>query len=182
MTFGQPYAAAPWPMVSVLGPWGLTGNETASNTTPASAAYESAQRAVYFPITVPIVCVAKRVWWANGATTTGGATIEVGIYSDGPYKPSTKLISGSATQGTANQIQFVDVTDTTLAPGRYWLAILSSSATNTTLFRSAGGLGAIMSTVKFLEAGLGSLPTTATPAVSTGTSVWVFGFSTTTIT
>jgi len=166
-------------MVSVQSSWGLFSGMVAAAL--ASAAYETAARAVYYPISVPCVTVIKRVWWANGATTSGGATIEVGIYRDGGHKPGTKLISGSATQGNTNEVQFVDVTDTTIPPGIWWLAIMASSATNTTLFRSTHNTS--WDTVfRFQQNSANPLPSTATPVESSGTNIWQFGFSTTTIT
>ena len=165
------------PMVSLLTP--VIGHWDAGYIgAPTSQTYESAQRAVYFPIVIPAPCVARRVWWANGATVSGGATIEVGIYASLSYAPGAKLVSGSATQGSASQVQFVDVTDTVLPPGVYWLAILSSSGTNTTF------LGALTNTSsdageRFQEASLGALPSTATPVEATVQTSYLFGFATT---
>jgi hypothetical protein len=166
------------PMVSAFTKHiGWIGEDVAV-TPPASSAWSGAQRAYYVPIILQSGCVVRRVWWANGATTTGGATIEVGVYANSDYGPGAKLISGSATQGTASQVQFVDVTDTAIAPGLYWIAMLSSSATNTTVMRitpdTIGDSGG-----SFAQESLGSLPATAT-AVETPTNfVPVCGFATT---
>lgn len=151
-------------------------NESLNASTPASSTYETSNRVVYLPILVS-VCTIRRVWWANGATTTGGATIEVGVYNDAGYKPGTKLVSGSATQGTASQLQFVDVTDTPLAPGRYWLAIVCSTNSSTTLLRVSAD-AAQEASIRMQEASTG-LPATATPVESSSTQVWLFGFATT---
>jgi hypothetical protein len=165
------------PMVSVFDRQsGWIGISHASS--PASAAYPEADRAYYYPIALRSSGVVRRVWWANGATTTGGATIEVGVYADSGYGPGTKVISGSATQGTASQVQFVDVTDTPVSSGLHWLAIRSSSATNTTVFRS--NLGASYdSSFMFIQASASPLPATATPIEATASEVWLFGFATT---
>lgn len=144
---------------------------------PSSATYEAAARAVYLPIVLPSVVVVRRVWWANGATTTGGATVECGIYADSGYGPGTKLISGSATQGTASEVQFVDVTDTALSPGVYWIAIVSDITTNTTLMRATTSI--YDKSVRFQEASASPLPATATPAVSAANSCYLCGFATT---
>jgi hypothetical protein len=150
--------------------------EVVSASAPASATWESAARAVYTPIVLRAPCVARRVWWANGATTTGGATVEVGIYANVDYGPGAKLVSGSATQGTASQVQFVDVTDTALPPGLYWIAVMCSSATNTTMFRVSVTADAMM---RFEEASASPLPSTATPVESTVGNLWLCGFATT---
>lgn len=161
--------------------WGTT-DEAVAGAVPASATWESANRAVYYPIWVPTPCVARRVYWANGATTTGGATIEVGLYSTSGYKPGAKVVSGSATQGTASEVQFVDITDTTLTPGLWWLAVTASSTTNTTLFRGQFGSASMDELFRFDEASANPLPSTATPVESNASNLWVIGFSTTTIT
>jgi len=173
------------PMVSPLTRgWGAFPEENLYTGLPASGTYDSGALAVYFPIWVPSVCVARRVWWANGATTSGGATVEVGIYADaGEYKPAAKLISGSATQGTASQAQFVDITDTTLTPNLYWLALQASTNTNTTLLRVSLPSSAFDAWVRMEQSSANPLPATATPVESaTASRVYLFGFSTTTIT
>lgn len=57
-------------MVSIFTPrWGFV-DERISTSQPSSASYPSAGRGVWLPIYVPTVCCAKRMWWANGSTTT----------------------------------------------------------------------------------------------------------------
>jgi hypothetical protein len=176
--YGSGYGITIPPMVSALTKHvGWLGRDWAASA-PGSAAWNGVQRAYYVPVILQAGCVVRRVWWANGATTTGGATIEVGVYANSDYGPGAKLISGSATQGTALQVQFVDVTDTALSPGLYWIAMLSSSSTNTNVLRltgdSIGDAGAY-----FIESSLGSLPATATPAEALANFVPLCGFATT---
>lgn len=166
------------PMVSVFNRMVGWVSEAYAGAIPVSAAYEAANVAVYYPIILPAPCIVRRVWWANGATTSG-ATIEVGIYSDDGYGPGTKLISGSAAQGSSGVVQFVDVTDVSLPPGRYWIAVSSSSATNTTLYRSALSGVYMDAACRFEEASANPLPATATPVESTGVNIYLGGFSTT---
>jgi hypothetical protein len=171
------------PMVSVwTSGWGFV-SEGILGTIPGSATYEAVNRGVWHPIQVPSVCVARRIFWVNGATQAGN--IEAGIYLDGGYKPGAKLITtGSVAQSAAtNDIQFTDITDTTLAPGLYWLYIAASS-TSTTLFRSSMSLLGGQVGWKFHQdsIGPGSAPATATPVASTGANIYFVGFSTHTIT
>lgn len=159
--------------------WGFM-SEALAPTPPASGTYEAANRGVWYPIFVPATCVARRMFWANGGTATGN--IEAGIYRDGGYKPGAKLVtSGSVGQSGTTAIQFADITDTTLAVGLHWLYI-SGSSTSSTLLRS--NTEQIDEIVRFEQEsiGPGSSPSTATPVESTTTQVYVFGFSTTTIT
>lgn len=148
---------------------------------PTSRTWEAAGRAVYMPVVLSGWTVVRRVWWANGAVTSGGATIAVGVYADAGYGPGAKLVSGSAVQGTATNVQFVDVTDTTLPPGLYWIALSSSSATSTTLF----GFVDVYTTTswdasyRFNEAAASPLPAAATPVESVAETLWLYGFATT---
>jgi hypothetical protein len=144
----------------------------------ASATWENATRTVYMPLALSIPCIVRRVWWANGATVAGGATIECGVYSDSGYGPGARLVYGSAVQGTATEVQFVDVTDTGLAAGLYWIGITSSTNSNTTFFRSTIGQIAYDASFRFQEAAT-ALPTTATPVESAAQSIYLCGFSTT---
>ena len=169
------------PMVSLWTDGWMAMSEGLVATGPTSGTWEAANRGVWFPVSVPSVCVVRRMWWANGATVTGN--VEAGVYLDGGHKPGAKLITtGSVGQATTNAIQFGDITDTTLTPQLYWLFI-SCSSTSATFFRSAG--------VSTLDAyvgmdqdsiGPGSSPSTATPVERQSANVYLFGFSTTTIT
>jgi hypothetical protein len=150
--------------------------EAVTGAPPASYAWESADRAVYYPLFLSAPCVARRVWWANGSDVAGGATIECGIYADAGYGPGAKLTSGSATQGSASQVQFVDATDVSLPTGLIWIALTASSATNTTLM--GAGMWAEHS-FRFDQATANPLPATATPVESTTGYTWLCGFSTT---
>lgn len=180
MSYQPGYSEVVPPMVgTATSGWSPSSSILAlSGGAPTSAAWESAARVVYFPILVLALATVRRVWWANGATVSGGATVEVGIYRDTDGKPGAKIISGSATQGSANVVQFVDVTDTALAPGRYWLALMMSSATNTTIFRKAL-LSSYDAALRFQEAAANPLPATATPVESSSVYWYLFGFATT---
>jgi len=165
------------PMVSVFQKQvGFMGEDYAQ-ASPSSGAYEGTAVAVYLPIILPAPCAVRRVWWVNGYTVSGGATVEVGVYADSGYGPGVKLLSGSATQGASVELQFVDVTDFSLPPGLVWIALVASTATNTTFLRSAVSGTALH--VRLQQSSAYPLPSTATPAVSTSTNIYLFGFATT---
>jgi hypothetical protein len=146
----------------------------------ASGTVSAATTAFYYPIRVPATAVVRRLWWANGSSTTGN--IAAAVYASTPDGvPGTKLVETASTaQGTANEVQFVDVTDIVLPPGVYWIA-LAASSTSSTIVR------ANVSTVRWdalaqLSQGsitLGALPATATPAANVSGHVYLFGFATT---
>lgn len=143
---------------------------------PASTAWPTANKAMYFPIIVPVACVARRLFWCNGATV-GTNNLQAGIYRE----DFSALVLGTSTLSAgASACQFDNITDTSLSPGRYFLALWCNGTTATVL---RGG-----ATVAFRPAGYweetsltGGLPSTMTPvAVSSTTSgyVPVFGFTT----
>ena len=179
MSYSPPSPAVVIPMVGGFSQWTLMA-PTQYATLPASAVWMTANTAVYVPIVVPVTCVIRRLWWANGATVNASYNLDCGVYADAGYKPGVKLIAtGSTAQGTASEVQFVDVTDTTLAPGRYWLA-LSCSSVSATVFRGNVGVGRD-ATLYFTEASALPLPATATPAEpSASATVYpLCGFATT---
>lgn len=161
--------------------WGWTSDFYSG--TPTSGTYTLANRAYYVPILVPAVCVARRVWWYNGATVSASYDLDCGIYTDAGYKPGTRLVSsGSTAQGTASVIQFVDITDTALSPGLYWIAIACSSASATLLrnidVASIGPSGDAIP--RFQQSTALPLPDSATPVeVTSTTGQFLFGFATT---
>lgn len=160
-------------MVSIYGPWGPMAVPNNPATSPGSGAYEAANRTVYFPVYVPTRCTLRRFYWANGATAAG--TIAAAIYTSVDFKPSARITTASAAQGTINQIQFVTPTAKVLVPNLYWLA-LSSTSVSSTFFANA--LSAhLIPLIKFHEAAV-NCPATAAPVQATNTNIYAFGFST----
>lgn len=180
MTYVRGVADVVPPMVGTLTPgWSPIAVMPVASAFPASGTFEAADRAVYYPLRVPTTCVVRRVWWANGGTVNASYLIDCGIYADAGFKPGALLVSaGSTAQGTATQVQFVDVTDTTLAPGLYWIA-LASSSTSATIFRSNDMQASQNAAARFQEASARPLPATATPVETTNSQVYLCGFATT---
>lgn len=152
------------------------------SSAPSSGTWEAgggANRAVYVPIVIPSVCVVRRVWWVNGSSVSATYNIDVGVYADAGGIPGAKLVSsGSTAQGTASNVQFADVTDTTLSPNLYWLAIACSSA-SATFFRNNSS-AAWNASVRFMQETAFALPATATPVESDATlTFYLCGFATT---
>lgn len=182
MTYTPGFLQPQIPLVSTFGVFGFRNTAQSLLVTtiaPSSATWETANLTVWTPVFLPCVHVLTRVWWANGATVSGGATVQVGIYADLNNLPDVKIVSGSAVQGSAAVLQFVDVTDTVLSPGRYWMALTASTTTNTTFYRSSM-IANYNAARRFEQAS--AMPSTATPVESAGLSLWVCGFSTTTVT
>lgn len=168
-------------MFSSWSAWAIESGESTYFGSPASGVWATANSVVYQPVVVPVACVVRRAWWANGATTSG-QNISAAIYtSTSTGVPGSKLVETAATaQGTASQVQFADVTDTALGRGLYWIALAVASVSSTTLFRVTM-TNASAAMVKFGEASItvGALPATATPANHGTQGQWLFGFATT---
>lgn len=116
--------------------WESLGAEPAIDiTSPGSAVWPAANRAILIPFRPSSRYLARRMFVHNGATVSGN--IDLGIYND----DGTLLVSsGSTAQAGVSVMQYVDITDTWLAPGAYYLA-LAVDNTTATVFR---GLASVM--------------------------------------
>ena len=100
-----------------------------------------ANRAYYQPFYLPTTVQVLKLYIANGATIDGN--IDMGIYSTA----GTRLVSqGSVAHAGVDVLQPLDIADTVLARGTYYLSFAASSATatftrivlNTQICRAAG--------------------------------------------
>lgn len=123
-------------------------------------------------IRLPTDTVVRRLFWANGATANTN-TIQVGIYND---DLSTFLLGTATTSSGASALQFDNVTDTPIAAGRYWLALVCNGTTATVMRTSSATLRLGGSLYQMGSAR--PLPATLVPAAWSGTGVHVlFGFT-----
>jgi len=93
---------------------------------PGSGTWPANNRALFVPIVLPGPVRVKRLFAVNGAAASGN--IDMGLYRQDGVKIIT---AGSTMQTGTNQPQFFNITDTDLAPGRYYLAIALSSTVGT---------------------------------------------------
>jgi hypothetical protein len=90
---------------------------------PASQNFVTANLAVFVPFWVPDPVVIYQMGIGNGAAAAGN--VDMGIYNEA----GVKLVSaGSTAQSGTSVIQVVNVADTTLARGRYYLAAASDTS------------------------------------------------------
>jgi len=172
-------------MISAVTSWGqMPWREYYDYGAPTASAFAGANYVRFDPIFVPAPATIRRAWWANGPTTTGGASVSVALYastSDGV--PGVKIVECAATtQGTASQVQFVDIADTWIGPGSYWIALAVSSVTNTTFLRtgsSSAAIDAVASQMQQTGITVGALPSPATPDIAGGHVNYFCGFATT---
>lgn len=148
-------------IISPAHPWSLgpiIRQGTVSTVT--GPAWPLANDAIYVPFRVPVTVTVYKM--GMGAGGTAGGNFDLGIYrADG-----TKLVSSGSTARVANSEVIVDVTNTTLQPGLYYLA-MSADGTNSYIGYScvhlvqAQGMGIKRQGTAF------TLPATATFAAAT---------------
>lgn len=100
-------------------------------TACTSAAYVASNRAILIPCQVGKRTVFKRLFCLNGGTVSGN--VDVGVYDE---RFTRRASAGSTAQAGTNAVQYFDVADFVLGPGRYYLAVALDNATGT-LFRNA---------------------------------------------
>lgn len=153
------------------------GTEMAAHAfaAPASATWPTANKALYIPFWLPESVTLTQLFWHNGATVSGN--VDAAVYAeDGTRKIST----GSTAQATINVIQSVNVADTALTAGRYYLALAMDNTTGTIFCWSSSAqlsksFGLAEQTSAF------ALPATATLATITTTRLPLVGFTIRTI-
>jgi hypothetical protein len=126
----------------------------------AAGAVPAAGLVAYVPITVPESFTATKMFWGLGAAA---GNLDAGVYAlDGTLLVSTGTTAASL---SASGIQIVDVTDTTLARGDYYLALVGSTVTTLTVIRSNLAAG-ICQSLGLLQQASVTLPlaTNASPA------------------
>lgn len=143
------------------GDFGTTLGAISGGSTPASAAFPAANDALLVPFYLHHSVLVKRLYSINGATASGN--IDLGIYS----QDGARIVSiGSTAQSGTTTIQFFDITDTFLSPGRYYIAVAMDNTTGT-LFRSNISVARLQALGMAKQATAFALPTSITFATVT---------------
>lgn len=140
---------------------------------PGNAAWPAANRGIAVPLFLPAPAIVNRFMYVIG--TTGAVNVDIGIYR----RDLTKIITtGSTAVAGSNACTFINVTDTLLAPGHYWMAMSCDSTTTTTFNRIAPGqLGSLeLSGCKRLSTSF-PLPDPIAPVAITDLFMPLFGFT-----
>jgi hypothetical protein len=128
----------------------------------ASVAWGTANRAVYVPLVVPSRVVVRGLWFGSGTTGTGN--VDMGLYD--PTGGAVVSATNAAKIASAAE-QVLDVTDTTVGPGLYYIALSSDSATDTFVRHASCATAPIATAFGVLtEASAYPLPATATMALN----------------
>lgn len=139
---------------------------------PAPATWPAANRAIYIPFVLAESVTVVKLFWVNGATVSGN--VDVGIY--GGVSQTRLVSSGTTAQAGVNDVQSVDVTDTAMGPGQFYLALVCDNTTATfqrwpTATLNLKVAGAAQQASAFV------LPTSAVLAATTAAYLPVFGLS-----
>lgn len=115
------------PRSVVIGPW---CEEFSANTlygegaAAAATSWPTANKPMALPFVVRVPFVVTKLGWVNGSSVT--TNFDMGVY-DASFN---RLVScGSTSRTGASVWQFVDVTDTALSVGMYYLAAVSDANT-----------------------------------------------------
>jgi hypothetical protein len=144
----------------------------AAISAPASAAWPSANLAMYIPFTIPFPYTVSRLFWCNGSSAA--ANMDVGLYSLGGARICS---TGSVAQVTTNVIQYAAPTATcVLTPGTYYLGVACSGTTNALFMATTTAIQNRMAEV-MQEASAIPLPSPATFASMANTNFPLAGFT-----
>jgi hypothetical protein len=129
------------------------------------ATWPTASLAMFYPTLIEVPVLATQIIVENGSPVSGN--VDVGIYNEF----GTRLVSiGGAVQTGANALQVFNITDTFLAPGIYYRAIVFDNIT-AQIIRSSPPVELLRGAGVMQMATAYTLPTTATFAPCTTSCV-----------
>lgn len=145
-----------------------TGGFLASGSLSANT-WPSANRALFVPFRVQSRITVTKAFWVNGGAVSGN--VDIGIYSEG----GARLVSsGSIAQANINLYQEVDITDTQLGTGLFFMALAVDNGTAQFVRRTTSTIFLTPSRV-YQMASAFVLPATATFATVSSSYLPVFG-------
>lgn len=139
-----------------------TSTDTFGNT--LSTAWPTSNLAFFYPFQLYDFATAYQLLWFVGGTAAGN--IDVGIYDS----QANLIISAGSTamSATINTVQELNIADTALRPGEYFLAGGCTLNTGTVFARSIGDELVLSSRLMYEQATAVPLPAAAAPVLPTG--------------
>lgn len=110
--------------ITTRGECGMGGADLGGGV--SASAVGASNRAHFVPIALPAPVRAKRLFWLNGSSVSGNA--DIAIYS---HAGSRIVSAGTTAQSGASVLQFIDIADTELPAGNYYLALSADNNTGT---------------------------------------------------
>ena len=158
------------------GTWGGTVS-CGSLSTPGSAAWPAANRAIYVPFRIANPVTVVKVWWVNG--TTAASNVDIGVFTiDGAQISAISTGGGGgagAAQSGTSVIQMYDITDFTFGPGVFYMGASMDGTSH--MFRGATGIQVLKVLGCAQQATAYVLPTAATLATVASAYLPLFGLS-----
>ncbi len=145
----------------------MLGTNTALSQA-VSGGWIAANRAIFYPFSLTEPATVVQLLWFVGATSSGN--IDVGVYDS----EMRLLVSAGTTamSATINTVQELNVADTLLPPGKYYLAGVCSSGTGTIFLQNAASdEGSLSGAIMYEQASAIPLPNPATPVLTTATAL-----------
>lgn len=145
-------------VITTAGPESQTGQMfMTSAVTTSTAAWPAANRALYCPIVVQQTVTVYQMSFVTGASA---GNYDIGIYEIG----GARIVSTGSTAVPAAGLALADITNTTLTPGVYFLALVCSTITTLTVNRYTGMGAEVWRACGLQQENLGAttLPSTAT--------------------
>lgn len=136
----------------------------------SGSTWPTANKAVFVPFRIAEPLLVTKLFAWNGATASGN--LDIGIYDEN----GVRLVStGSTPQSGTNALQVIDVTDTWIGPGRFYLALALDGTSGTIVRNNLGS--AIYAQMHGLAEMTSAfpLPATATLASTSITLLHAFG-------
>ena len=170
------YYMPPPPILTTLCMDSMGGALVSASASSASAAWSVANAGYFYPFRLTARATVYQLLFFVGDTSSGN--IDMAIYDS----QKNRIVSAGSTamSATVNTIQELNITDTVLAAGDYWLAVAVDNTTGT-CFQSAIQTDEISFSrfTVYTQTGLtaAALPDPMVPVLSTETSppVWYVG-------
>lgn len=158
-----PSVLPPLPVISTASLESVGAITSINLNSYSSVVWTSGSRAFFIPFHLEIPIVVTKLLFANGAAVSGN--LDMAIYN----ASFVRLVSiGSTAQAGANSVQALDITDTLLGAGDYYLAAVLDNTTGTVLQNNVG-IGVSQRSGVLMQAAAFPLPALANPiTVSTG--------------
>ncbi len=162
-----PTAITTWSLTHSLGLVADTNSAAGLAT-----AWPTANLAIFVPFVLYEASTLLRLFWLNGTAVSGN--VDMAVYDD---TLARKISAGSTAQATTSVLQFVNVADTALAAGRYYMALALDNTTGR-IGRLVSGLmtaETLRAVGQFQQASAFVLPATATAATNAQTFMPAMG-------
>ncbi len=139
----------------------------------ASTAWPTANLAIYVPFEIAHEFLIQVLYWVNGGTV-GTDSVDVAVYTEA----GVRVINGGGTLSAgASIVQQVDVADTLIQPGRYWMG-MACSGTTATFLASAPAAAILRAAGVTQQATAYTLPDPMVPAAMASAYFPMFGLAT----